>query len=365
MKPWLPEPSRAHCMAHYGNMSQLARLKRYTLSDGKAAGVEAVDVETGSGLNFTVLPGRGMDIAWAGYRGVPVAYLSKAGITAPGYHDPREMQWLKSFFAGLVTTCGMANAGPPCRDTVPVLGEIPFGLHGDVSNTGADNVCTREEWLQDGRYRLTVSGRMQEGRLHGEHLQLRREITAYLGEKRLFLHDIYSNEGDTPQPLLFFYHINIGHPVLSAGARFLAPARRISADTEVSRSGLDRYDIYDAPADGYLEQQFFHELIPNREGQTVAALINDSLELGVYIRFPMRQLPKFSQWKVCRKGEYVHAFEPGNCYPAGRDALGKSGALEILSPMEKREEDLEIGILDGADEIAALRAEIQNLINGR
>ena len=48
----------------FGHMTQLCGLKRYRLSEGRADGVDAVDVRTGAGLNFTVLPGRGMDIAW-------------------------------------------------------------------------------------------------------------------------------------------------------------------------------------------------------------------------------------------------------------------------------------------------------------
>ena len=92
MMNWKPDPAREACVRRYGNMRQLCGLKRYVFSDGKAAGVEAVDVETGGGLSFTVLPGRGMDISALKYRGIPISYLSKAGVTAPGYHDPRENQ---------------------------------------------------------------------------------------------------------------------------------------------------------------------------------------------------------------------------------------------------------------------------------
>lgn len=360
--PIKPKTTREQCVAYYGNMSQLARLKRYHLADGKAAGVEAVDVDTGGGLCYTVLPGRGMDVAWTSYRGVPIAYLSKAGVTAPAYHDPREMQWLKSFFAGMVTTCGLSNAGPPCRDELPVIGDTPYGLHGDISNTGADNVCTREEWTKEGAYRLTVSGRMQEGRLHGEHLQLRREITSVLGERRFTVHDVYSNEGDTPQPLMFFYHINVGHPVLSACSRFLAPSLKVEASSPQAKAGIAAYDQCAEPAEGYLEQQFFHTMAADANGMTVAALVNDELSLGVSLRYNVRELPKISQWKVLRKGEYVLAFEPGNCYPVGRDALRREHGLEMLNPMAERQVTFEIAVLDGAEEIAALRAEIRDLM---
>lgn len=358
---WKCETSREECVAYYGNMAQLAKLKRYRLLDGKASGVEAVDADTGGGLAYTVLPGRGMDVAWTSYCGVPISYVSKAGVTAPAYHDPREMQWLKSFFAGMVTTCGLSNAGPPCRDTLPVIGDTPYGLHGDISNTAADNVCTREEWLPDGRYRLTVSGRVQEGRLHGEHLQMRREITSHLGERRMLIHDVFSNEGDTPQPLMFFYHINVGHPVLSAGSRFVAPSLKVEANSPQAKAGMARYDQCDAPTDGYLEQQFFHTLATDADGRTVAALVNDELGLGVSLRYKPAELPKLSQWKVCRKGEYVLAFEPGNCYPVGRDVLRDAGGLEMLSPMQSREATFEIAVLDGAEEIAALRTEIRHM----
>jgi len=341
-------------------MDQVARVKRYTLEEGKAAGVTACDVETGGGFSYTVLPGRGMDIAYASYRGVPIAYLSKAGVTGPGYHDPRDMQWLKNFFAGLLTTCGLANAGPPCRETLPILGDTPFGLHGDISNTGAAHVCSDAEWQPDGRYRLRVAGQMEEGRLHGEHMRLKREITSYLGGKSLHLWDIFENIGDTPQPLMFFYHFNIGHPILSEGSRFLAPSRKVWTETEVSKAGLARSSDYSAPDAGVLEQQFMHDLRADPSGRTVVALVNDRLELGVYLRFSVAELPCFAQWKVQRYGEYVHGFEPGICYPIGREAAQRDGSLAWLAPLERREVRLELGVLDGAEEIAALREEIHN-----
>lgn len=356
MKAWKPDVSREACVRRYGNIKQLGGLKRYVFSDGKARGVEAVDVETGGGLRFTVLPGRGMDISELRYCGVPLAYLSKTGVTAPSYHDPRDMQWLKSFFAGMLTTCGISNAGPECRDDIGVLKDVPFGLHGDISNIGADNVCTREEWV-DGKYEMTVSGRMEEGRLHGEHLQLRRTVSTALGEKKLCVEDEFSNQGEMPQKLMFFYHINIGHPLLGEGARFAAPSRRVWAESPQARAGMEIYDKCALPQPGYLEQQFFHEMGADEDGNTICALINDEMELALYLKYNVRELPCIAEWKVLRDGEYVLAFEPGNCHPIGRIAQNERGH-EILEPMQRRFSHLEIGVADGAEEIAALEAEI-------
>ena len=357
MKSWIPETDRGSCAACYGNMSQLAGIRRCILADGKAAGVEAADLYTGGGLEFTVLPGRGMDIAGCRYRGIPVSYISKTGITAPAYHDPRQSQWLKSFFAGILTTCGISNAGPDCMDMHPVLGEGPYGLHGDISNTAADQVGTWEDWTPDG-YQMKVTGRVSEGRLHGEHLSLRRTVTARLGEKSFRIRDEYRNEGNTPDPLMFFYHINIGHPILDEGSYFISASERVWAETPASKAGLEGFRVCEGPKAGVTEQQFFHEFRTDQEGLTTAALVNDRLKLGFYLTYMPEQLPCFAQWKVGREGEYVFAFEPGNCHPIGRNEQRKRGILEYLDPMETHLVEMELGILDGEDEIEALKDKI-------
>lgn len=361
MENWIPESDRRSCISYYGNMAQVAGLRRCILSDGKAAGVEAVDVNTGGGLEFTVLPGRGMDVAGCRYRGVPVSYISKAGITAPSYHDARQSQWLKSFFAGMLTTCGISNAGPDCTDIHPVLGEVLYGLHGDISNTAADQVGTWEDWTPEG-YQMRVTGRMSEGRLHGEHLTLRRTIETGLGEKCFRIRDAYQNVGSTPDPLMFFYHINIGYPILDKGSRFIAPSDHVWAETEVSKKGMGRYEICDRPREGVTEQQFFHEFHTDKEGRTTVALVNNKLKLAFYLTFYPAQMPCFAQWKVGREGEYVFAFEPGNCHPIGRKEQRQRGKLEVLEPMQTHLVEMELGILDGEEEIQKLRKRIEHMM---
>lgn len=358
MKDWRPDGERASCVRHYGNMRQLCGLKRYVFVDGRAGGAEAIDVETGGGLRFTVLPGRGMDISELRYRGVPIAYLTKAGVGAATLYDPVGDGWLKNFFAGMLTTCGLTNAGPASKGDLGILRDVPLGLHGAISNTPADNVCAREEWI-DGAYRLTVSGRMEEGRLHGEHLELRRTIETGLGERSLRVTDTFTNVGEVDQMLMFFYHINIGHPLLGPDARFCAPVRHIRAETPHAKAGLAEYAKCGAPRPGYLEQQFFLELGADAEGGTLCALVNDALELAVYLKYNLRELPCLAEWKVLRDAEYVLAFEPGNCHAVGREEQIRRGAQEMLAPMQTRYAHYEIGIADGPEAVAALEAEIE------
>ena len=117
------------------------------------------------------------------------------------------------------------------------------------------------------------------------------------------------------------------------------------------------YDRCALPEPGVLEQQFFHEMGADASGNTLCALVNDELELAVYLRYNVRELPCIAQWKVLRDAEYVMAFEPGNCHPIGRDRQKLLGH-ELLAPMERRFAHLEIGVADGPEEIAALEEEI-------
>ena len=157
---------------------------------------------------------------------------------------------------------------------------------------------------------------------------------------------------------MFFYHINIGHPLLGEGARFCAPVKGLRAETPHAKAGLDAYDRCGAPRPGYLEQQFFLDMGAAADGSTLCALVNDALELAVYLKYNLAELPCLAEWKVLRDAEYVLAFEPGNCHAVGREAQIRRGAQEILAPMQTRYAHYEIGIADGREAIAALEAEI-------
>ena len=84
------EWTREELLARVGDMGQLAGVKRYVLDDGPSRGVEAVDVWTGSGLAFTVVPGRGMDIHAAGYAGRSLCWPLAAPAPSAGGRPPQD-----------------------------------------------------------------------------------------------------------------------------------------------------------------------------------------------------------------------------------------------------------------------------------
>lgn len=360
MKEFKPYLEKEALRRHMGSMSQLAGLKKYRLDEGRAMGVEAVDVRTGGGLEYTVLPGRGMDIAWTSYRGVPVSYMSNTGVSAAALYETQGMEWLRGFFAGMLTTCGFSNVGGPCEGSHPVIGARSYGLHGRLANTPATELSTREEWV-DGKYRMSVSGKLRESIVHGENLTLRRTISSTLGENAIELHDEIENEGNRPAEMMLLYHMNVGYPLLGANTRLIAASKSVRGASSEAEAEIGIYDRFEEPVPGRTERCYFHVPAAGEDGLAHVAVVNDELELGVQFSFRPEQLPCMCEWKMLNEGEYVLGVEPGNCYPIGRSSAEKEGSVVTLAPGEKRQTDLRIEILDGAAAIEAAQRRIEQI----
>ena len=169
------EYHRLQLLRHVGDISQIAGVKQYELASGSEKGVTGVDFRTGSGLNFSVLPDRGLDISYAEYNGIPLCWRSSTGDVAPTYYEPEGNGWLRGFFGGLLTTCGMTYLGEPDTD-----GEESLGLHGRVSYIPAQNVWIDSRWEGD-RYIMWAQGKVTETTVYGENLCRTRRIWTELG----------------------------------------------------------------------------------------------------------------------------------------------------------------------------------------
>ena len=360
MKEFHPITDKMQLRRYVGSMSQLAGIRKYRLEEGRAQGTAAVDVRNGTGLEFTVLPDRGMDVAWTSYRGVPISYISNTGVSAPQLYEAQGMEWLRGFYAGMLTTCGFQNVGGPCADTHPVIGAREFSLHGRLAYTPAAEVATKAEWI-DGKYVMTVSGKMTESIVHGENTTLRRTISSVLGDNAIHIHDVIENEDTDPQIMMLLYHMNIGYPILNENTRLLAASREIVGADDTAKAEIAQYDRFHAPVQGTAERCYFHKPIAGEDGYTHVAVVNDELELGVCFSFKPEQLPCMTEWKMLNEGEYVLGIEPGNTHPIGRINAAQQGTISRIQPGEIRETDIVIRVLDGADAIAEAERIIMNL----
>ncbi len=327
-------------LKYIGNLSQLGGCRHYTLSEGLARGMRATDINTGSGLQYTVLPDRAMDISFASYKGINLVYMTNNGETHPAFYEPEGVGWLRTFAAGMLTTCGLTYLGSPCEDEGEQL-----GLHGRISTSPARQFADLSGW-EGGNYNIKLSGIIEEGYLFGNKLRIERVIHSVLGGGVIHLQDTITNFGNKPSPFTILYHMNFGYPFLSEDAELIIdPSETVPRDADAV-PGLSTFRRFIEPQPDYKEQVFYHKMKGNSAGDTEVTIRNQTVSTAITIKFNTKQLPYITQWKMMGDGEYVLGIEPCNIPCKSRNILRKEKILPFLQPGESKIIDLEIIVND-------------------
>jgi uncharacterized protein DUF4432 len=344
--------TRSELLQRVGDVSQLGGVRLVTLSEGPESGVQVAEVRTGSGLAFNVLPGRGMDIGFAEFRGMSLCWRSSTGEVAAAHYEAEGDGWLRGFSGGLMVTCGLTTAGWPSVDQ----GES-FPLHGRASYLPARNVHVDGDW-HDNHYVMWVQGRTRETTVFGEDVRLTRRVWARLGESRLFVDDTLENLGQATTPLMMAYHINVGFPLLDADSELISSAREMEPITDDREAALANFAQYAPPTPDWQPTVLIHRVRASADGWARTAFVNRRLGLGLYIKQRPGELPWLWQWKQLRYGAYVGGVEPANCFGRGRADDRQRGTLQFLEPGEQRKHALEIGVLESVQAIDAFAADV-------
>ena len=341
--------SRQDLLKRVGLADQIAGVRMAELTDGIGKDVRLAYLRTGSGFNASVLVDRGLDIYDAEYNGIPLAWVSSTGPTHPAYFEPPDLGWRRTFYGGLMLTCGLTTIGAPSLDEGEAL-----GLHGRISNLPASNVQYGGYWEGD-QYIVYVEGQVRETIVFGENLLLHRRIEARLGEAKISVFDTVTNEGFLATPHMILYHINAGFPVVDEGSQLIAPSRSVTPRDEDAQSGIQEYNHFSSPIPNYREQVFFHEMQAASDGYVTAAVVNKAFNngqgFGFYVRYRQKELPCFNQWKMMGESVYAVGMEPASNWVSGRAKERERGALQILQPGEQRSYHLEFGPLTSLVEI--------------
>ena len=72
-----------------GDLSQIGGIRPVEYMDGNERGVRALQFKTGSGLEFTILPDRAMDVYEAKFNGKSLCWHSQAGPVNPAFKQKR------------------------------------------------------------------------------------------------------------------------------------------------------------------------------------------------------------------------------------------------------------------------------------
>ncbi|MES0199661.1 aldose 1-epimerase family protein [Mesorhizobium sp. M0011] len=362
--------SRRQVSERSGMLSQFAGVRLMTLGDGVERGIRMLEFRTGTGLRFTALVDRALDIADCDFKGQAIGWHSPSGFRHPGLHDYEGeggLAWARSF-SGLLVTCGLDHIlgreeVPADSYNYPGKKTVIHSLHGRVGTIPARLTGYGETWDGD-RCVLWAEGVVQQSAVFGEDLHLLRRIEADVGGNEIRLSDRVVNHGFNRTPHMYFYHVNVSHPLLDEGSRYLAPIRDVvwaGHDGERYQAQKVGYRTMPAPQSGFSEQVWQHEMAADANGEVPVAVVNDRLGLGFEVVTRKDQLPCAYQWQNFQAGQYALGIEPSTHHVLGNLAARERGEMIWLEHGESRSYDAMFRVLDGAGEIAATEERIASI----
>ena len=323
--------------AYLGHESQLYGVEECRLIGGKGDGMRLFQVHNGQGLDLTLSPDRNGDITRLRYKGMNMSYLSPCGYVSPAYYDSIGTNWLSSFTAGFLTTCGLNNVGTPNTDEGEVL-----PLHGSIANQPAEYAYWKKEETEKGLL-LAFYSVTKDERIFGRKLLLERKIGVSVEENRFFVQDTIRNTGDRVEPFEVLYHMNMGYPLLDEEAVIEIPSVEVLPRNEHAKESLADWMQMQKPTAGYEECCYYHKFAG---GEGSAKIYQPKLKTALIITFDASQLDGFVEWKMMGVRDYVLGLECGNCYPDGRDVMRSKGMLKFLQPGQKQEYTVNVTLGD-------------------
>ena len=363
--------SRRQLAERSGALSQFAGVRLMTLGDGVERGIRMLEFRTGTGLRFTVLIDRALDIADCEFKGQAIGWHSPTGFRHPGLHEYEGeggLAWARSF-SGLMVTCGLdhilfMNEVPAETYVYSPKPTVKHSLHGRISTIPGKLTGYGERWEGD-RCFLWAEGMVQQSAVFGEDLHLIRRIEAEIGTSEIHLTDRVVNHGFYKTPHMYCYHINVGHPVLDEGSRYLAPIRDVvwaAHAGDYQKQGVG-YRTLAAPQLDFHEQVWQHELGADEHGEVPVALVNDRIGLGLEVVTRKDQFPCLFEWQNLQAGQYALGIEPSTNHVLGNQAARERGEMIWLQHSDERRYDTIFRVLDGDAEIEAAEARIRAIEN--
>lgn len=305
-------------LKYLSTIEQLAYARSSVLNDGAGRGERIIEVNNGSGLQFTVYPDRALDIVECTFRSINMVYRSCNGARSHLEYQPENIEWLRTWQGGLVTSCGLRSAGVPNEE---------FGLHGRLSALPAEDVGIVREWV-DGKYTIQIRGVIRETKMFGENLRMVRTITCRMGENTIQIDDAVTNLSYQKDYIQLLYHCNFGYPLVAPGSTLLSEIHPVTPRNEIAAAGIAQWSIYEEPQYGAVEQCFFHDL-PGKIA--VMRVANPALGVWAEVSYDTSTLPRMIQWKLEEVNRYVLGLEPTNCRLTGRTAEIADGTAQAIS----------------------------------
>lgn len=335
--------SKEALLKYTGNPSQIVGVTSYTINEGKGRGMRVYRVRNANGIEFDLMPDKGLDIGSLTYKGINIGFQSKNGISSAPYAYPVLNEFDRYFSGGMLMTCGLKNTGP---DYIDQNGSFQHA-HGRIGITPAEQSWAKSYW-QDDEYLIGAGGVIRDCVLGAHNLTLTRTITASTSNNEIHIKDVLENNEPDETEYLILYHFNFGFPFISENIRLTLPDSldEVQPRTDEAKAGINDWHVMTEPVDNEPEHVFFHSLKPNNKGRCMIRLENPALGVGAYLDYDKTNLPILTQWKSVRSGEYVMGIEPGNSYISGMENEKKQGQVDSIKPFSSKTFDIVLGFYD-------------------
>ncbi|MBM3955364.1 MAG: DUF4432 family protein [Planctomycetes bacterium] len=336
------------------------RVRTGRIRGGRGDGMLVVELAAGA-TSAIVLPDRGLGIwkAWSG----PTELGWQSPVAGPVHPrgvplmEPSGLGWLDGFDE-LVARCGLVSNGAPDFDAA---GRLLHPLHGRIANLPAHAV---EVVIDDKAGTVELAGAVDETRFHFHALRMSTRIVVHADRPLVTWTDEVTNLSDRPTTMQMLYHVNLGPPLLGAGAELLAAVDEVAPRDTAAMPDGPTWRSFEAPRAGRPEEAHFARIRPDDQGTAEAVLLAPGGREGARLAWFAESLPCFTLWKnqTGNADGYVTGLEPGTNFPNPRSFEESQGRVVTLAPRAAVQFDLALEHVSGArlDEvrtrIAALAA---------
>ena len=216
------------------------------LSGGRREGVLLVELVAGDTRVF-ILPDRGLGIWKMLCGGVELGWQSPvAGPVHPAFvplGEPSGLGWLDGFDE-LVARCGLVSNGAPDFDA---SGRLVHGLHGRIANRPAHELSVT---LDDEAGTITLTGAVDETRFLIHALRMETSLALSADRPRIAWTDTVTNLSARPATMQLLYHVNLGPPLLGAGAEVVAAIDELAPRDASAAADVATWNRYASPRAG-------------------------------------------------------------------------------------------------------------------
>lgn len=325
-----------------GNENQILKARRISFRDGISDGVKAIELSNQNGLYVSLIEDQCLNIYDFSFKGINCAFQTKNGLVSNRFFNGGANEFSYYWPAGMMYTCGLTNVGPGVNEN-----GVYHAEHGRIGMMPCENVAM-EKTDSD----VIITGTVRDTMLCAHHLELKRKIIFPINGKSIIIRDEVTNKEAQPTEMMILYHCNFGYPLLTPDARMVKGKGEI-IDNLGSGIAPENCGKIGEAKDDKVEEVYCHKNTPDKDGYGYAAVINDKLSMGCYVKYKMDTLPLIMQWKNFCSNDYAMGLEPSNSYILGRENERKHGTLPVLEPYETKAFEVEIGVLEGTEEIAA------------